>query len=679
MDYVIVCAPAGTGLKGAVAKFKNAFGVNNVAHRDVEAILCSSTEAEDALSHVEIFKPSNHQDWPKMKEITWHLPRDRVITLWHAALRNALNELQNSNADSNEDVKLLSCHLTLYCGRRNEFYSPFNVNLFVEKEGEVIISKPSHLLLLIDDIYDMYLRLTDKDQLFDTQERKDRYLERIWDEVEDKKGPQNFPPNLHSSLILEWKLCVLTNLLSWRHSEILMAENLARQLDAKFLLWGVKQPTKIAAAWLRKSYSTLYFSHPISRPRRQKIEAGSWPPIVSQFNELQDKLFERNLVGVMPTAIDEYRIARNREEGTFLKRRFPVLGERWPLPAKNIDSLLYSTPKNSADMHHKDLLTNEDTDSASEVADREDVSTQLRALESQIMFQIASRDHLLVSSTNGLLVFRPFYLKGGFSGGVKAEIEHWTILTRSEPNEPNRRAEKREKEEGIGPNRQAAFIHFDDDFFSFLDFAKREDSNVFLNQSVDAKIPRIMGVKFGLGEHIAPEVYKAIKSGNLTSALDKGIVPDLSKIKRALPEIKKEAKITVLRENLTGTQASSSKVGIWIVKDEKELGRYYEEIANFLKTKYLFSLEPDYKQYLKDDNVDDKLKREFADNKESLSSKAKLSKIDEKYWEIVDDKKRYGIEDTNTQLNIYETKTPLPSIWKERAIDLWNKAEENPS
>jgi hypothetical protein len=578
MDYVIVCAPAGTDLKGAVAKFKNAFGVNNVAHKDVEALLCGSLEAKEALIGLGYSEPSNHQDWPG-----------------------------------------------------------------------------------IDDIYDMYLRLTDKDQLFDTQERIDRYLERIWDEVEDKKGPQNFPPNLRSSLIFEWKLCVLSNLLSWRHSEILMAESLARQLDAKFLLGGVKQPTKIVASWLRKSDSTLvYLSHPISRPRRQKIEGWSWPPIVPQFNELQDRLFEHNLVCVMPTAIDEYRIAQKSEEGTVLKRRLPVLEERWPLPATNIDSLLYSTPKNSADMHHKDLLTNKDPSSKSELADGEVVSTQLRALESQIMFQIASRDHLLVSSTNGLLVFRPFYRKGEFSGGVQAEIDHWDILTNRYSKDPNTRAEKREKEEDIDSNRRAAFIHFDDDFFSFLDFAKREDSNVFLNQSVDDKIPWIMGVKFGLGVHIAREVCKAIKSGNLTSALDKGIVSNFSKIERALPEITKEAKIRVLREHLTGTLASSSKVGIWIVKDEKELGRYYEEIANFLKTKYLF-------------------KREFADNKESLSSKAKLSKIDEKYWEIVDDKKRYGIEDTNTQLNIYETKTPLPSIWKERAIDLWNKAEDNQS
>jgi hypothetical protein len=251
MDYVIVCAPAGTGLKGAVAKLKNAFGVNKVAHQDVENLLCGSLEAKEALIGLGYSEPSNRQDWPGMEEITWHLPRDKVISLWSGALRKALNELQNSN----EDFKILSCHLILYCGRRDEFYSPLKVKLFVENLGKTV-RKPSHLLLLIDDIYDMYLRLTDKGQLFDTQDRIDRYLKRIWDEVEDKEGSQNFPPNLHSSLIFEWKISVLSNLLSWRHSEILMAESLARQLDANFLLWGVKQPTKIAASWLGKLYFT---------------------------------------------------------------------------------------------------------------------------------------------------------------------------------------------------------------------------------------------------------------------------------------------------------------------------------------------------------------------------------------------------------------------------------------
>ncbi|RCV65160.1 hypothetical protein C5S53_05145 [Methanophagales archaeon] len=529
MDYVIVCAPAGTDLKGAVAKFKNAFGVNNVVHKDVEALLCGSLEAKEALIGLGYSEPSNHQDWPG-----------------------------------------------------------------------------------IDDIYDMYLRLTDKDQLFDTQERIDRYLERIWDEVEDKKGPQNFPPNLRSSLIFEWKLCVLSNLLSWRHSEILMAESLARQLDAKFLLGGVKQPTKIVASWLRKSDSTLvYLSHPISRPRRQKIEGWSWPPIVPQFNELQDRLFEHNLVCVMPTAIDEYRIAQKSEEGTVLKRRLPVLEERWPLPATNIDSLLYSTPKNSADMHHKDLLTNKDPSSKSELADGEVVSTQLRALESQIMFQIASRDHLLLLSTNGLLVFRPFYLKNEFSHGVKAEIDHWNILTCRYSKDPNTRAEKREKEEDIDSNRRAAFIHFDVDISSFLQFAKSDEARkrgLDLDRLIDDNIVQRIGAEFSLADDIARDAYLTIEYEKSTSGLDSGRVHNLIKIKRALPEIKKEARITTLRVQLTGTRASSSKVGMWIVKDEKELGRYYEEIANFLKTKTL-----------------------------------------------------------------------PPSIWEERAIDLWNKAEENPS
>jgi hypothetical protein len=607
MDYVIVCAPVGTGLKGAVAKFKNAFGGNNVAHQDVEALLCGSTEAEDALSHVGIFKPPNRQEWPEMKEITWYLPRDKVIDLWHGALRDALHELRRSNGG----LKLLSCHLILYCGRRDEFYSPLDVNLFVEKKGRTI-PKPSHLLLLIDDIYDMYLRLTDKDQVFDTQERIDRYLERIWDEVEDKEGSQNFPPNLHSSLIFEWKLCVLSNLLSWRHSEILMAESLARQLDAKFLLWGVKQPTKIAAAWLRKSDSTLvYLSHPISRPRQQKIEGGSWPPIVPQFNELQDRLFKHNLVCVMPTAIDEYRIAQKSEEGTVLKRRLPVLEERWPSPAENKDFLLYIVPKNSTDMDHQEVFTNKDPYSKSELADREVVSTQLRSLESQIMFQIASRDHFLVSSTNGLLVFRPFYLKNEFSHGVKAEIDHWNILTCRYSKDPNTRAEKREKEEDIDTNRRAAFIHFDDDISSFLQFAKSDEARkrgLDLDRLIDGNIVQRIGAEFSLADDIARDAYQTRKYGKSTSGLDSGRVPNATKIERALPEIFKKARITTLRVQLTGTPASSSKVGIWIVKDEKELERYYEEIANFLKTK-----------------------------------------------------------------------TSAPSKWKERAIDLWNKAEDNQS
>ena len=81
---------------------------------------------------------------------------------------------------------------------------------------------------------------------------------------------------------------------------------------------------------------------------------------------------------------------------------------------------------------------------------------------------------------------------------------------------------------------------------------------------------------------------------------------------------------------------------------DKNLCKYLHDIG------YLFSVKPYYKQSLKDGNVNAKLKKEFEDNKLSLLSKAKISKIDEKHWEIVDDEKRYRIEDTETQLNIYD-------------------------
>jgi hypothetical protein len=74
------------------------------------------------------------------------------------------------------------------------------------------------------------------------------------------------------------------------------------------------------------------------------------------------------------------------------------------------------------------------------------------------------------------------------------------------------------------------------------------------------------------------------------------------------------------------------------------------------KKEYLFSLNPYHKQYLKDGDVNDNLKKEFEGNKLFLSSKVKISERDEKQWVVaVDGNIRYIIEDTGTRLNVYET------------------------
>lgn len=62
----------------------------------------------------------------------------------------------------------------------------------------------------------------------------------------------------------------------------------------------------------------------------------------------------------------------------------------------------------------------------------------------------------------------------------------------------------------------------------------------------------------------------------------------------------------------------------------------------------------DYRKYLKDGAVDARLEKVFEVNKCSLCSKAEISEKDEKHWKISNDITPYIVEDTGTQLSIYE-------------------------
>jgi len=79
----------------------------------------------------------------------------------------------------------------------------------------------------------------------------------------------------------------------------------------------------------------------------------------------------------------------------------------------------------------------------------------------------------------------------------------------------------------------------------------------------------------------------------------------------------------------------------------------HENVFSYQKD-FLFSLDPSYRQHLKEGDVDEKLKKVFEKKKELLTSEAKVSKIDEKQWQIIDGKKQYSIEDTEKRLNVYK-------------------------
>ena len=563
VGYTIVCAPAATGLSEAVKRLKRECK-GTVAHEDVEKILCESREATEALSSLDIQKPEGRPKWPQMSDITWNLPRENVIKLWCEALRDAVHRLQTSNTD----LKILSCHLILYGGRRDEFYSPLDVRSLLKTKGDEIIFGPSHVLLLIDDIYDSYLRLTKEGEIFDVNNRVEPYLEQIWDD-EGNSGPEAFRPELRSSLTLQWKLGILTNLLSWRHSEILMAEALANQAGAEFLLWGVKQPVQLAATWLSTmNPKSVYLSHPISRPRRKKRQQGAWPEVVFEFNQLQERLFQNGLTAIMPTAIDEFRIRRRKPKKASLGQRSAELEERWPVPTEDVELLLYSFPPDCADMNHLRLFTSPEMP----VPDPAVTDVQLRALENHISFQVSSRDHLLVSHTNYLLVFRPFYRATDdapieFSDGVKAEIDHWTIMARS------------------NVKRRAAFIHLLEDvktFWLFIQSAAARQRGLFIDQLIEDEIVSILASRLGRDSVATRRILKAVKAKKVSTTLDKGATPDANRVRGLLPEVTEQARIIAVGQLLTGTPISP-QVGLWILNGSAELEACCAQIAVFFK------------------------------------------------------------------------------------------------
>jgi hypothetical protein len=487
-----------------------------------------------------------------MLHITWNLPRHEVKRLWREALKDAVHVLTSQTAP----LGLLSCHLILYGGRRDEFYSPADPSVLCGTDPP---ATPTSILLLLDDIYDMFGRLTVPRQLFDFTDRIPRHLSQVWDD-EGNDGAEDFSDLLRARLSLEWRLAVLAHLLSWRHAETLVAEALADQLDARFLAWGVKQLAEAAAQWLSTPASkSVYLSHPVSRPRREKRKSadGTWPQIVKEFNELQKKLLTHGLICVMPTAIDEYRIAV--EETPPLHRRLPRLDGRWPPPLEQPGGLLHTDPGPHIDIEQFQQPDDPPLDSIADIG--------LRTLENQITIQVSSRDHLLVSYTGAMLVFRPFYLRPEFSSGVRAEISHWTDLARGDRT------------------RRAGFVHFLKDVKRLPEWkGESEFGTQSLEQQVDQVVARSIGERCGIPMPRATEALAALRQGRpLTGVLDKGIPPPITDLKGALPDIERSSRCRVMQLRLTGIPNNEDRVGIWIVEDQADLREHFKEIAKFLR------------------------------------------------------------------------------------------------
>lgn len=453
MALTLICASPGTDLRSCVDLLKTDIAslYTDTRHEDVEALLCGGLNREQGLEELAESEPfvrarntRPHEQW-NMEVVTGELSRQLVVLLWGEALGFSLRRLGDQDG-----IRLLSCHLTLYSYRSNEFYSPVVLSAFPEG------MTPSSVLVLMDDVYDMFERLRQPGQVYALHE--EFYIQRVregesvhvpWaatESEEDAEREPEFFARAENHLRFEARINALLHLLAWRRADMITGELIAAQWkDTRVAFVGIKQDRNILARWVREKGTPVgYISHPISRPRaqlrRQGAEAsrtGGWDhlPIVQQCNELQYDLGARDVFALMPTAIDELRIRRTSDI-PFGRENY--LDYRWPIPATGV---LYTPPSDAAPTYPSLLDTGP-------LLDRHATSGLMRALEMGIRDEIAFRDHLLVAHARHLIVVRPLFEAGQFSGGVSAEVSHWETLAANDPT------------------RRATFIHFEEDLRS---------------------------------------------------------------------------------------------------------------------------------------------------------------------------------------------------------------------
>lgn len=352
-----------------------------------------------------------------MADVCSKLPRRAVARYWREALSQSLDALGNT-----EGLSLaLACHLTLFTPHRREFFIPWRPQDFrVGADGQT--HDVARVVVLIDDIYDMYARLSGPHDVFSEHQQTQNYND--W--VTKLSGRSLLDPDTGTPELLKFEVRrrTLESLSAWRRAELVQAEALACALgDVPLVVLGVKHHLSALEKLVRDPRCRVaYLSHKITEARRfNKDNPGAWPPFVDEVNALSAPLQEAGVILLHPTAIDELRTASSGQR--------VGLTDRWPLQ-DDAERLIYTQPNIHGAPEYAELLSLYDF--GGEGTQKEAVAV-FRGFELGVFHDIATRDHLLVSSTDGLVLYRPVVVNGKDSSGARAEVQHWHQRWTNEP------------------------------------------------------------------------------------------------------------------------------------------------------------------------------------------------------------------------------------------------------
>lgn len=199
---------------------------------------------------------------------------------WPQAYANAVAKALKSKPD----VAIVVACLEYYRNGTYEYYSPVDC-------GSVRQSGPLSTLTVIDDVYEMYFRLAQRGQVFDIQALQQRSFPPGGSSSRDPKDLRRLYKDALGLVIGS-----LLRVLVWREKEIACAANLCRTVNCQHAVLAAKHPVEIGARLLLGATSSrfaklgetyaVYVSHPISRPRRDRLRTEDWPPFVKHLDSV---------------------------------------------------------------------------------------------------------------------------------------------------------------------------------------------------------------------------------------------------------------------------------------------------------------------------------------------------------------------------------------------------------
>ena len=419
---------------------------------DVEYILLN-----DVVEWVNFHSPGD--EYRNMNTVCSQATRAEVIGYWEAAFSIAVDRL---SAVPLEHTAVLVTHLTLFSASRLEFYAtPLLRSLDRSTQIEV-----RQVVVLIDDIYDMFERLSGSLDLYGESDialgEHVSHTKRLTGALGDNETTipgevaveEDLSPSELASLEIELNVGILMRLLQWRRSEMLGCEELARHFSCRFTVFGVKHEFGALQMLLEdESAVTAYISHKITEPRIENLRQdalgrpGVWPQLTTDLNAVAGGLRQHRVVVVQPTAIDELRFTKNLGNSARLDRYSGRLSERWPVPAAAVSKVA-----SDASPRYEHMIDRARTD-------HDSYRQGLFGLFQHTIYdEIAFRDHLLVSCNERLLVFRPTALGAYVSGGVEEEIGHWANSLAFSPS-----------------THVAAFVHYINELYGALKKARLDE------------------------------------------------------------------------------------------------------------------------------------------------------------------------------------------------------------